>query len=242
MSRKDTTPKNLTFGDFERLANRQPNLEGQWIYRLKQFFYDPDIENPYPKFELDYDVSRLFLSFDDAVKYLKGNIDNSFYCSLITQIPIGRNEYKYAAQWLFDSNGNMLDFTTTHTFGESIEASFFGIPRSRLRFSKGDIVEVIGRDEVSLAVVSADLIDPEWCWGCYQRGLKRYPDMPYGLDCTDEAVTVIYGPSYKDHDHVSPVSVLKPRFSIPKEIENEMRTWLNRAEEESLKERKEMDG
>ena len=45
---------NLTFEEFEALANRQPNLKGSWIYRVTQAIYKNNLKHPYPKFELDY--------------------------------------------------------------------------------------------------------------------------------------------------------------------------------------------
>lgn len=68
---KSNIPDNLTYEEFERLANRQPNLNGDFIYRLPQLLVDPDmLKNPYPKFEVDYKSSRLFMSFE-AAHYFK---------------------------------------------------------------------------------------------------------------------------------------------------------------------------
>ena len=241
MSRKDNIPKTFTFEDFERLANREPSFEGKWIYRVTQTFYDPEMKNPYPKFDVDMETNRLFLSFEDARNYLRTHKDESVYCSWITQIPVGLKNCDHAAEWLLDNEGNLVDYTTTYTYGDTIEASFFGRPKNRQRFKKGDLVEVIWKHEIRLAVLTSDVPDVQWCWGVYQRGLKRFRDIPYGLDFSDDSAIVIDGPSYYDHAHVSPLSLLKPHFSIPEDIETEMKTWIERAEQESLKERKELD-
>lgn len=141
VSRIDRIPKTFTYADFERMANRQPSLEGEWIYRLTQSLFDPEIKNPYPKFKLDYDTHRLFLSFEDAQKYLKENSDECVYCNRISQVPIGGKETHHAAEWLFDNKGNLLDYSNTHTYGSGVETSFFGRPQNRQRFKKGDIVK-----------------------------------------------------------------------------------------------------
>ena len=242
MSRRDRIPKTFTYEDFERMANCKPSLEGTWIYRLTQSLFDPDIKNPYPKFKLDYDTHRLFLSFEEALKYLKENKDQSIYCSKISQVPVGGLENEHAAEWLFDSEGNLLDYTTTYTYGEGPEASFFGRPERRQRFKEGDIVEVRWRDEVRLAVLYSDVPDVEWCWGVYQRGLKRDPDMPYILDCSDDCTIVVDGPSYLYHGHISPLDLMKPRFPIPDDLRKELGTWYEMVKKETGEEKDPHEG
>lgn len=89
------------------------------------------------------------------------------------------------------------------------------------------------RDEVSLAVLYSGVPDIDWCWGVYQRGLQRYPDMPYGLDFFDERVIVIDGPSYCEHSHIDPLNVMKPRFPIPEDIRKELETGYESVKKEN---------
>jgi hypothetical protein len=42
------------------------------------------------------------------------------------------------------------------------------------------------------------------------------------LDDTDDCYTVVDGPSYKHHQHIPSWRVFKPRFPIPKHIEEKL--------------------
>ena len=240
MMNRSNIPENLTYEEFERLANREPNLEGDYIYRLTQLFVDTDkLKNPYPKFDLDYKTSRLFMSFEDAKRFLDANKGDDVYCSWITQIPNGASIYEHSAEWFYDKDGNLLDYSVQKTYGDhdDLEFCFFGRPTNRQRFKKGDIVEVVSDDDVSLAVLTGNVADVEWCWNYYKRTMadKRYPY--YGLDFTDESTCVIEGPSYCYHSHPSPLCLMKPRFPLPLDLETEMKTWKERADKETEEDR-----
>lgn len=232
MNRHKNLSDNITFEEFEKLADREPNLKGDWIYRLTRSFYNGDIKPQYPMFELDDTEDRLFMSFDAAVKFLRGNINDDLYGSWITQIPVGGRQFDHGAEWLFGKDGNMIDYTTTHSFGEGIEASFFGRSGTRCRFKEGDIVEVVGQNKVKLAVLCSEVPDVEHCWRIYNR-CKDDDRKSYFLDYSDDSAVILEGPSYCYHNHVSPLALIKPRFEIPENIRAEMNTWLDRAENET---------
>lgn len=52
--------KDLTYDEFVQLADRKPDLEGEWIYRLEQTEAGDMPECPYPKFELGMTHTFLF--------------------------------------------------------------------------------------------------------------------------------------------------------------------------------------
>ena len=232
-------PDNLTREEFEQLANREPRFDGDFIYRLTQMFVHLNtLKNPYPKFELDYDVVRLFNSFEEAVSFIQTNKDEELYCSWITQEPVGARDYERTAEWFYDKDGNLLDWSCQKTHGDhdDIDFCFFGRPAHRQRFKVGDIVEVVSGKEVSLAVLCGNVTDVNRCWDYYQR-ILRNRDLPYyGLDYTDESTCAIDGPSYTYHSHPSPLCLMKPRFPIPPDIEAEMKTWKKRADKETEEE------
>lgn len=220
-----------SFEDFKRLANRQPNLEGNWVYRLRRVFYDYEMTNPYPKFNIVWDEGRLFLSFRDAVDFVNKQKKSDVYCNMLEQICVGKliEPDNIGAAWLFDSQGNLLDYSTTCGLGHEIpDSGFFGRPEHRIHFKKGDIVEVIDNDSVQLAVLCGEVPSIEHCWDVYQRSLKR--EAPYFLDYSDDTAVILDGPSYRYHDHVSPLRLMKPHFPIPEEIRNDLQTWVERAE------------
>ena len=236
MKQECNIPTDLTFEDFERLADRKPNLEGDFIYKLTQLFIDPDkLKNPYPKFKIDYEQNRLFKSFEDAKNYLENNKSEEIYCSWITQIPTGVNKYERTAEWFYDHEGTLLDYSAQKSHGdhEDMEFCFFGRPSYRQRFKEGDIVEVVSGDEICLAVLCGNVPDVEWCWKYYQSVVNNKKFSYYGLDYTDESTCVIDGPSYCFHSHPSPLCLMKPRFPIPPELEADMKTWKERADKET---------
>ena len=241
-------PDDLTFEDFNRYANCEPDFEGNWIYKVEQAFFIKKrrrSKSQYPKIEIDRREERYFLTYPDAVEFIQKNKPDDLYCSWVTQVPVGEPEYHFGAAWLYDRHGEMIDYTITYRLGiddsfdkDGTRTVFWGRPQSRLRFKKGDIVEVYYRDEVTLAVVDRDVTDVECSWDLYNRCRKEdYKGIPgvkfYILDYSDESMIVIDGPSYACHDHVSPLLVMKPRFPIPAELEAEMNTWIERAEKEA---------
>ena len=182
--KRDLNP-NMTFEEFEVLANRQPNLKGNWIYRVTQAMFDNSLKHPYPKFELDYSRKCYFQTFPSAEKFVKKHTKD-VYCSWIVQIRCGASfEYgRYGAEWLYDQNGELLDYTITQElFGKADDFTFFGRPKSRQRFKIGDIVEVVGDRCVRLAVLNHPIPDVKRCWRIYKNCQKRN-DIPYFLDST----------------------------------------------------------
>ena len=232
-TKKSDLNPNLTFEEFEALANREPNLKGSWIYKVTQAIYHKDMKYPYPKFELDYPRECYFKTFQSAEKFVKKPKDN-VYCSWITQIHCGKSsEYgKYGAGWLYDQNGELLDYTINQElFGKPEDFTFFGRPKSRQRFKVGYIVEVVSEKYVRLAVLNYQVPDVERCWKIYTKCRKR-GDWPYFLDSSDDCAVVIEGPNYFCHDHVSPLQLLKPRYPIPEDILADMLTWNERCNDE----------
>lgn len=222
---------NLTKQEFERLANRQPDLDGKWVYELIQNYLDSDTKYPYPKFPL-YPQKRFFLSYEDALSGMRQSEKEDLYCSFIVQRPADGREHGSGAVWLFDKDNELLDYTVTHVNSGDIRDCFFGRAENRQRFQPGDIVEVVSEGESVLAVLAGNAPDIEWCWQRYEASIRR--GEPYNLDDTDELVTILDGPSYSYHRHVSPVCLLPLRYPLPGDIEKDMKTWFERAKNESV--------
>lgn len=224
---------NLTFKEFEALANRKPNLRGNWLYRVTQAVFKNDLKYPYPKFEFEYIRECYFRAFLAAEKYVKKNTKD-IYCSWITQIPLGLS-YGYGdtgAEWLYGNNGELLDYTITiGQFGNVDDHTFFGRPKARQRFQVGDIVEVLTAKGVHLAVLNHPIPDVEWCWKQYITHDEENGFF-YHLDFSDDSAIVLDGPNYYSHDHVGALQLLKPRFPIPEDILEDMQTWNERCKNE----------
>lgn len=232
--RRNKLCSNLTFEEFKALASREPNLKGRWIYMLtRKMVNTEDMKHPYPRFELSHEETLYFRSLADAEKHMRSHTSN-VYCNWVTQIPFGyKGVYGYSnqgAEWLYDSEGNLLDYNITQGFGTATDTCFFGRPKSRQRFKVGDIVEVVDAKYVRLAVLKASVPSIRHCWQIYKR--CKTSEFPYHLDFSDDSAVVIDGPSYYLHDHVSSLQLLKPRYPIPDDIKAEMLTWNERCEKE----------
>lgn len=228
--------KDLTKQEFEFLANRKPNLDGNWLYKYENWQYDDEeIESLYPKFRVDSSCAYFFTSLDDAQAHLqklvednkKGEYSVCYYRHVITQIPIGKNAYHSGATWLYDGDGTLVDYSIVTQEGDIYDHHYFGRSNDRLRFKRGDIVEVMGHDnEVYLSLLIGDVPDVEWCWEYYQRLIRKDRWYGYALDTSDETCYLIDGPGEEWHSHVSPLDIMKPHFPIPEEIRKEMMGWL----------------
>lgn len=228
---KSELPHDMKLEEFKQLAAREPNLDGQWIYRLCQMTMDSDVTEPYPRFDLSRNRDEYFLSYYEAAVKIKKLAEadlNDTYCFKIEQIPLGEPE-ECGACWLFDHQGKLIDYSITTWTGDAFSTAFFGRPESRNRFNKGDIVEVIRYEEIRLAIVLNNPPSPKWCHDLYKRTMSEKKPY-YGLDSSDDCCIIIDGPGYGYHSHVSPLALMKPRFPIPADLEAEIKSWLAIAE------------
>lgn len=232
--RRNELSSNLTFEEFKALAEREPSLKGRWIYMLTRKMMHADVmKHPYPRFELSHEEILYFRSLADAEKYMRSHTSN-VYCNWVKQMPFGdKGENAYSnqgAEWLYGWDGNMLDYTITRGFGTPTDTCFFGRPSYCQRFKVGDVVEVVDAKYVRLAVLNHPVPSVGRCWGTYNK--FKSSRFPYCLDLSDDSAVVIDGPSYYDHDHVSSLHLLEPRYPIPEDIKADMLTWNERCEKE----------
>ncbi len=228
-------PSNLTFEQFKAFAMREPDLSGSWIYELEEAEFDNEETDLYPLFELGSPSRYFFSSLDDAERYMREKLlKPSVYRFVITQRPVGRLSNDHGAQWLYDHNGIMIDRTITSWKPDgNPESIFFGRPAGQIRFKRGDIVEVVWRDKVNLAIVASTPYPLEWYWENYQRHRKEYY-----FDASDEAnYYLLAGPGYMHHDHANTISLMKPRRPIPDEIRRYFDYCLEYADEEDCMDR-----
>lgn len=230
--------KSLTFEQFKALAERRPELNGEWVYRLTHYWMDKAAT--YPAFELSTDV-YYFLSHDEAESFIKdqlvsherNNIET--YCFKIEQIPVGDLHFQTGDGWLYNHDGELIDSTiTTWTENHHYLSRFFGRPDSRMRFKKGDIVEVFDDKAVKLAVVAADGPSVEWFWGLYNR--CNSDDVEYYADSSDDCYYVLDGPGYLHHSHVSPLAMMRPRYPIPDDVKEFFAHCLAHADDDDCTE------
>lgn len=211
-------PTDLTFELFMELASRDPSLEGDWIYRLEHVCYG-NIDS-YPEFEITRN-EYLFRSFDEATAFIQLRLSDKAdtYRFEITQLPLTKistdpeSPRDEGATWIYDRNGELVDYSITTWEDDPLKRCFFGRPESRMRFKKGDIVEVVGRDRVNLAIVAADGPSVDWYWNMYERCKGDY-----FADASDDCYYVIDGPGYQYHEHPHALTLMKPSRPIPDDV------------------------
>ena len=106
---------NLTFEEFNTLANRLPDLNGNWLYKVTQANMTKDLKYPYPMFELSHIQEAYFRTFHEAENFVKKNTAD-VYCSWITQMQYGvvPGYGGNGSEWLYDKNGELLDYTISY--------------------------------------------------------------------------------------------------------------------------------
>ncbi|MDE6335825.1 MAG: hypothetical protein K2L34_04565, partial [Muribaculaceae bacterium] len=127
---------------------------------------------------------------------------------------------------LYDSEGVCIDRTYYSDLDRDFHTeygSFRGRVADMQRFKAGDIVEVFDGDEVKLAVAVGTVITSEWCWERREaiKTDERFKktvagreltdaemDKLYMWDSSDDQITVINGPDYSWHEHVSPMFIM----------------------------------
>lgn len=208
-----TLPEDLTYEQFHALAEREPSLEGDWIYRVRHVHFGTI--NSYPEFDIWHE-EYLFLSFHDAESFIRERADdNGTYRFEIAQIPIGKayELYDIGVGWIYDNKGKLLDYSSTTWDDNSERSIFYGRPKSRMRFKRGNIVEVVCDDHVHLSVVAANGPSVDWVWMIYSEhsGL-------FAVDASDDNYYVLDGPGQTYHSHPHALSLMKPSRPIPDDV------------------------
>lgn len=139
--------------------------------------------------------------------------------------------------WLYDADGKLTDQSVCTAIFENnygyISGRYMGRAPELMRFKRGDIVELIGDNHCTLAIVTDKVRSIEEMWMHYQnsqarfgKDVKDYLQRPFlpGRMADHYYVTDIKG---KDID-VFPEYLMKPRFEVPEEARKALETSLNR--------------
>lgn len=129
----------------------------------------------------------------------------------INEYPYGSRAY-FITSRLYDSNGYLTDQSLSPWYGEN--GSFHGRTEEMIRFSHGDIVEMMWGDEVKLGFVVGCPVDTRWAE-------LINSDRPT-LDNTDDSYTILTSSDYISHNHVYALDVFQPMFPIPKPTLNRL--------------------
>lgn len=177
----------------------------------------------YPRYRISADPTYYCHTLTEAEELLsqlvlnkdgKGELwlpDNVHHFT-INEYPYGCIAY-YISSRLYDPDGNLIDRSLCS--GDAQNGDFHGRPEEMMRFGHGDIVEVMGLDEVVLGFVVSCPVD-------IKRAELLNSDRPT-LDDTDDTYTIMTTSEYMEsHEHVHALALFRPMFPIPKPTLNRL--------------------
>lgn len=213
----------------------------------------------YPFYHVSTYSSAFASSLEEAEKLMRkdigyrkkmkeeGDYPMDTFCYYISELPMGLMHYEreYLSQRMYDGEGLLIDQTYCCSgfslyypsiceepeYERHPDEVFLGRPEEKIRFKRGDIVEVYRGDEVKLATVLGGPITTQWVWDSIPRLKERgigIDDMPY--DETDDTYTVIDGPGYEYHEHVPAMCVFAPHYHVPLHLQRCFKGYLEKAE------------
>ena len=223
----------------------------------------------YPKYQVNTDASALAPTLEEAEALMRKDIgyrkkmkeEDDYpmdtFCYYISECPMGLMHYEREclSQRMYDGEGKLIDQTYCSSgfslyypgicdeqeYEKHSDEIFHGRPEEKIRFHRGDIVEVYCGDKVKLAIVVGSPLTTKWVWESIPRLKERgigMDDMPY--DETDDTYTVIDGPGYEYHEHISAMQVFAPHYHIPLHLQRRFKGYLEKAEKKQ-KEQEEKD-
>ena len=174
----------------------------------------------YPRFEVYTIQMTLCSSLERAEDYLRAHVlepvnREDVYAFYIREVPVDvpAPGYECVSERVYGSDGGLIDFRDFSSVSES-PGVFEGRPVERQRFRPGDVVEVLGMDEVELAYVAAVPTDPEEAARINARFKAKF-NATIPLDVTDDTYMVFLGPTFSFHRHIDALRVFAPHFKVP---------------------------
>lgn len=212
----------ISHDQFIQLAHREPD------YCIERYNYRLDVTelgdgpHTYPVFKVGPTHTILFQTFSCANNHMKELCKQmKVYRSRITQIPTFDSKEKRGSQWLFDGDGNLADCTIVQKSGIPEETTFFGRPLEKQRFFPGNIAELMLDDKVCLVSVFSPIATPEDCW-------KVYIEDPNGYDVNFTADShYVLSADYSEDSLAIITALMKPRYPVPKEIQDKLKARFN---------------
>lgn len=235
----------MTYEEFNRKAMTQRSPDSPTIF-LVEVVSIADLPGKkrqhYPRYRTSIYSEALANTLEEAEALIMADVarrkegcDEPVFCYYVTEKPLGKVIYRreYFSKRMYDARGMLQEksycSSLCYTEGAVSDNKFYGHPGDTVRFNVGDIVAVCRGDEVSLAVVVGTPPSVERCREIFNRCEKR--GEPYPLDDTDDCYTVIDGPGYSYHDHISTLNVFAPHFPVPPYMERRLNGYMKSLDE-----------
>ena len=185
----------------------------------------------YPVFKVYWIQLHLASSFTLAEDFLKIYAQDprnreDVYAFFIREVPVDvpAPGVHCLSERVYGPDGQLIDFRDFSSVDDA-PGVFEGRSPERIRFKQGDIVEVLGRDEVELAFVAGFPTSREEAARINSKAIIT-------LDVTDDSYMVFLGPTFSFHQHIDALRVFAPHFKVPgpmlRRIEKSQECWIRR--------------
>lgn len=189
----------------------------------------------YPVFKVYWIQLHMASSFTLAEEFLNTYVKEphnreDVYALYIREVPVDLPApgYECISERVYGPDGQLVDFRDFSTVSESPDV-FEGRSPDRIRFKQGDIVEVLGMDEVELAYVANGPVSRE-------EAARINSEAIITLDVTDDSYMVFLGPTFSFHQHIDALRVFPPHLKVPgpmlRRIERSKECWIRRINEQ----------
>ena len=203
------------------------------IFKLTLIQYDED-KPKYPKFGVFRLPIGYYSSLEKAEEAMKKCItdkhimdicDRPLFGFIIKEYAFDTPSYWYAKNRKnYLPDGTLLDESPVHE--DSRLEEFLGRQEEKVRFQKGDLVEVLAGDRVTLEIVYEIPWLPEEVHKKKKRSEEEFKDFTFRLDQSDDSyITISHLPH--DHSHPNPVDLFPVRLPVTENLKKKLKILLN---------------
>ena len=174
-------------------------------------------ESHFPSYPIWGDQIMVATSVEAAEQYIRTRPrgKNALKYS-IKEIRLNVGKYRCICltERIYDWKGELIDKRMYSKDTEEKNSKFYGRKQSEIRFSIGDIVEVLHGDEAFLAMIIGLPLTEEEAQEKYKKAAADgYDD--YALDWTDDTYAILsYGKKLSGTGNADPLDLIMPSFKI----------------------------
>ena len=201
------------------------------VFQILEVRYTHSRPRRYPVFKVYWIqlhvASSLSLAEDFLRTYARDPRNREdVYAFYIREVPVDvpAPGVQCLSERVYGPDGQLIDFRDFSSVDEA-PGVFEGRTPERIRFKQGDIVEVLGMDEVELAYVANGPVSRE-------EAARINSEAIITLDVTDDSYMVFLGPTFSFHQHIDALRVFPPHLKVPgpmlRRIEKSKECWIRR--------------
>ena len=183
------------------------------VFQILEVRYTHSRPRRYPVFKVYWIQLHLASSFILAEEFLNTYVQDpqnreNVYAFYIREVPVDvpAPGVHCLSERVYGPDGQLIDFRDFSSVDEA-PGVFEGRSPERIRFKPGDIVEVLGMDEVELAYVANGPVSREEAARINSKAIIT-------LDVTDDTYTVFLAPDYASHRHIDALRLFPPHFKV----------------------------